>query len=118
MYIVSEEGYSMTAFTISIAGFPIRIEALYESTRHFCRDYLCEQAPVLRVHIEQSDLDREYSRLTISVALVRGSPLAGVTRYPCPMEPGLSSRTSFRIVPAVARPAHMRDCKRFRSGCQ
>lgn len=49
----------MTAFTISIAGFPIRIEALYESTRHFCRDYLCEQAPVLRVHIEQSDLDRE-----------------------------------------------------------
>ena len=49
----------MTAFTISIAGFPIRIEALHESTRHFCRDYLCEQAPVLSVHIEQSDLDRE-----------------------------------------------------------
>ena len=54
----------------------------------------------------------------ISVALVRGSPLAGVTRYPCPMEPGLSSRTSFRNVPAVARPAHMRDCNCFRFGCQ
>lgn len=49
----------MTAFTISVAGFPIRIEALYESTRRFCRDYLCEQTPVLSVHIEQSDLDRE-----------------------------------------------------------
>ena len=42
----------------------------------------------------------------ISVALVRGSPLAGVTRYPCPMEPGLSSRTGFRLVPAAVRPAH------------
>ena len=41
----------------------------------------------------------------ISVALVRGSPLAGVTRYPCPMEPGLSSRTGFRLMPAAVRPA-------------
>ena len=28
----------------------------------------------------------------ISVALFLGSPPAGVTRYPCPVEPGLSSR--------------------------
>ena len=41
----------------------------------------------------------------ISVALVRGFPLAGVTRYPCPVEPGLSSRTGFRRVRAAARPA-------------
>ena len=31
-------------------------------------------------------------RQSISVALFLGSPPAGVTRYPCPMEPGLSSR--------------------------
>ena len=37
----------------------------------------------------------------ISVALVRGFPLAGVTRYPCPVEPGLSSRTGFRRVRAA-----------------
>ena len=49
---------------------------------------------------------RQASRRYISVALVRGSPLAGVTRYPCPVEPGLSSRTGFRLVPAVVRPAH------------
>ena len=42
----------------------------------------------------------------ISVALVRGSPLADVIRYPCPLEPGLSSRTRFRCVPAAVRPAH------------
>ena len=51
-------------------------------------------------------LDRENSRLTISVALVRGSPLAGVTRYPCPAEPGLSSRTGFRLMPATVRLTH------------
>ena len=49
---------------------------------------------------------RQASRRYISVALVRGSPLAGVTRYPCPVEPGLSSRTDFRLVPAVVQPTH------------
>ena len=35
------------------------------------------------------------ARRFISVALFLGSPPAGVTRYPCPMEPGLSSPTGF-----------------------
>ena len=50
-----------------------------------------------------STLTRSLGRF-VSVALVRGSPLAGVTRYPCPAEPGLSSRTAFRLVPAAVRP--------------
>ena len=49
---------------------------------------------------------RQASRRYISVALVRGSPLAGVTRYPCPAEPGLSSRTGFRLMPATVRLTH------------
>ena len=49
--------------------------------------------------------ERDDSRY-ISVALVRGSPLADVIRYPRPLEPGLSSRTRFRCVPAAVRPAH------------
>ena len=40
-------------------------------------------------------------RRYISVALVLRSPSAGVTRYPCPVEPGLSSPGSFRN-PAAA----------------
>ena len=40
----------------------------------------------------------------ISVALVLGSPPAGVTRYPCPVKPGLSSRPAFRHGPAAVRP--------------
>jgi len=35
-------------------------------------------------------------RRYISVALFLKSPSAGVTRYPCPVEPGLSSRPAFR----------------------
>ena len=39
-----------------------------------------------------------------SVALVLRSPSAGVTRYPCPVEPGLSSCGSFRNPPAAVQP--------------
>ena len=42
-------------------------------------------------------------RRYISVALFLKSPSAGVTRYPCPVEPGLSSWTAFR-------PAHATVC--------
>ena len=40
----------------------------------------------------------------ISVALVLGSPPAGVTCYPCPMKPGLSSSAAFRHASAAVRP--------------
>ena len=53
------------------------------------------------------------SRKSISVALVRGLPLAGVTRYPCPVEPGLSSCTGFRHMPAVVRSAHILHFRLF-----
>jgi len=38
----------------------------------------------------------ETAQRYISVALFLKLPSAGVTRYPCPMEPGLSSCTAFR----------------------
>ena len=70
---------------------------------------ICPSAVLLRIeftapHCLQpaSELLPHFSTLTrslgrfVSVALVRGSPLAGVTRYPCPVEPGLSSRPAFR----------------------
>ena len=40
----------------------------------------------------------------LSVALFLKSPSAGVTRYPCPVEPGLSSRWAFRPSRAAVRP--------------
>ena len=47
---------------------------------------------------------RPCGRRHISVALVLGSPPAGVTCYPCPMKPGLSSRGSFRPRPRLSNP--------------
>ena len=44
-------------------------------------------------------------RRYISVALFLKSPSAGVTRYPCPVEPGLSSWRPFRVRHATACPA-------------
>ena len=46
----------------------------------------------------------EAFRRYLSVALVLGSPPAGVTRYPCPMEPGLSSSGAFRPPSAAVQP--------------
>lgn len=40
----------------------------------------------------------------LSVALVLRLPSAGVTRYPCPVEPGLSSSGAFRPPSAAVRP--------------
>ena len=40
----------------------------------------------------------------LSVALVLRSPSAGVTRYPCPVEPGLSSSAAFRLASAAVQP--------------
>ena len=39
----------MTTFTISIAGIPIRIEALYETTKEFCSEYLTDKEPELTI---------------------------------------------------------------------
>ena len=46
---------------------------------------------------------RAKARRYLSVALFLKSPSAGVTRYPCPVEPGLSSWTAFQ-------PAHATVC--------
>ena len=54
----------------------------------------------------------------ISVALVLGSPPAGVTRYPCPVKPGLSSSASFRIASAAVRPGRREYCTAKKANCQ
>ena len=71
-----------------------------------------------RLSGEAKDMQLATAWRYISVALVRGSPLAGVTRYPCPVEPGLSSRTGFRPVPAAVWPAHAAYCKSYFWQCQ
>ena len=69
-----------------------------EFTARTCLHAVGELLPRLSILTLQM---RAFAGRYISVALVRGSPLAGVTRYPYPVEPGLSSRTGFRLVPAT-----------------
>jgi len=49
----------MTAFTVSLAGFPIHIEAIHESTRRFCADYLCGETPMVEICMQPRDIELE-----------------------------------------------------------
>ena len=54
----------------------------------------------LTLGFDRSPIARRY----FSVALVLRSPSAGITCYPCPVEPGLSSHPAFRHGRAAVRP--------------
>ena len=49
----------MTIFTISVAGWNVEICALFESTRDYCREYLCDGAADLSVRVSAEDIDLE-----------------------------------------------------------
>lgn len=53
----------MVEFTIKLAGIPIRVQALYDGSREFCREYLCEDEPVMSVVVtpEHIAAERRYS---------------------------------------------------------
>ena len=51
----------MTGFTISLAGIPIGVSAIYPSTRDFCADYLCDETPRVSVTITAEDIADEHS---------------------------------------------------------
>ena len=54
----------------------------------------------------------------LSVALVLRFPSAGVTRYPCPVEPGLSSSGSFRFPSAAVQPSLRKYSTPKHGNCQ
>ena len=58
------------------------------------------------------------SRRYISVALSLGLPPAAVSRYSCPVEPGLSSDMCFRNMPAAVQPARCNYCNIRPGLCQ
>ena len=49
----------MAEFTISIAGFPIGVQSLFESTYAYCRDYLTDAPPQFSVAVTPDDLTAE-----------------------------------------------------------
>ena len=59
-----------------------------------------------------------WGRRYLSVALVLRFPSAGVTRYPCPVEPGLSSSGPFRFPSAAVQPSLRKYSTPKISNCQ
>ena len=49
----------MADFTIKIAGVPIGVSSLFDSTRDYCRAYFTEEQPQFRVAICREDLEFE-----------------------------------------------------------
>lgn len=49
----------MTDFTFELAGIPIAVRAVHESTEKYCADYLVDKEPLLHVCITQDDIDVE-----------------------------------------------------------
>ena len=49
----------MITFQVLISGICVKIESLFDATRTFCKDYLCEGTPAFTVVITQDDIDFE-----------------------------------------------------------
>lgn len=52
----------MTEFTVSLAGVPMRIEALSPRVADFCRDYITSEKPLFTVSMTPEDIARERER--------------------------------------------------------
>ena len=52
----------MTEFTISLAGYPIRVEALFESTKRYCKAYLTGEEPQVSVCVTEEDIAAEHEK--------------------------------------------------------
>lgn len=64
----------MTTFTISLADFCVEINSIFETTRTFCRDYLCEGTPEFTVTITPKDITFEREK-SAKEDLLEGIPI-------------------------------------------
>ncbi len=55
----------MDAFVMEIAGFPVRVEPLFETTAVYCRNYLTDRKPEFHVSVTREDLRREQELLDL-----------------------------------------------------
>lgn len=49
----------MIRFTMQLAGVNVGIDAMFESTRDFCKDYLCDAEPLFSVSVAMKDIEFE-----------------------------------------------------------
>ena len=76
-----ERNTEMEIFTISLAEISIRINAIYDTTRRFCREYLCDSEDVdFAVSISLKDIafEREKSK---NEDILEGNPIREFPGY-------------------------------------
>jgi len=52
----------MIKYTLKLAGIPLEIKAMHDSTRDFCKEYLTEEAPLFSLSVTQSDIEKMHER--------------------------------------------------------
>ncbi len=50
-------------FQMKLAGLPMEVSAIYDSTRQFCQEYLTKEEPVFSVVIQQKDIEDEKEQI-------------------------------------------------------
>ena len=65
---------SMTKFKMCVAGRCIGVQTLFENTKEYCAEYLCDGAPAFCVATSQADIDFERQK-SIREAEIEGLPV-------------------------------------------
>jgi len=71
----------MTVFTIKLAGIPFEVNAAYDTTRSFCKEYLTDETPLFSITITQNHIEK-MRKNDISTAITEGiTPVAHSDSY-------------------------------------
>lgn len=71
----------MTDFTVNLAGVPIRIHGLYEETKDFCKDYLCEEKEAFSIWVKPEHIAAEQEKSNQSHLLEGEKPVIYAKPY-------------------------------------
>lgn len=64
----------MIRFTMQLAGVNVGVDAMFESTRDFCKDYLCDREPIFSISVSMKDIEFEREKSAREDAL-EGHPV-------------------------------------------
>ncbi|MBR7178459.1 MAG: hypothetical protein IKD27_02935 [Oscillospiraceae bacterium] len=56
---------ALDAFVMEIAGLPVQVQPLFETTGVYCRNYLTKREPVCCIEIHRADLEQEQRLLNL-----------------------------------------------------
>ena len=67
----------MTEFVIKVAGQAVAVKAMFDKSREYCKDYLCQEVPAFSVTITPQDLMLEREK-SVQTDIAEGHPVREV----------------------------------------